>query len=362
MADCIDPEVWNAMRRIQQLTVIGTVALAASLVPARVWAGAQEQAAAEALFQDARNLMQGGKFAEACPKLVDSNKLDPAVGTLLYLGECYEKNGQTASAWVTFQTAAEAGNKANQPERAKVASDRANALLPKLSKITITVAAAANVAGLEVKRDGIDVGKATWGVGVPVDPGEHSIVAKAPGKKDWSKNVRVEPDGATANVDIPTLEDVTAKPPEAASPNAQSLTTGAKLDDTAFTSNGISQRQWAHVAGGIGILGLAAGTVFGLEANSKENQSHKDCLPNAPTECNPAGVDLRHSGHTYATMANVAFGVGAAGLITGVILRFTAPSATPTSEKATTTSSWRRFVFTPVVTERSSSLLVTGAF
>jgi hypothetical protein len=71
------------MRSIQKFTVVSIVALTASLVSTRVWAGAQEQAAAEALFQDARQLMQDGKFAEACPKLVDSNKLDPAVGTLL---------------------------------------------------------------------------------------------------------------------------------------------------------------------------------------------------------------------------------------------------------------------------------------
>ena len=171
------------MRSIHKHTVIGIVIAATSLAPNLSWAGAQEQAAAEALFQDARQLMKDGKFAEACPKLIDSNKLDPAVGTLLYLGECYEKNGQTASAWATFQAAAEAAKKAGQPERASVASDRANALLGKLSKITITVAAAADLTGLEVKRDGTDVGPATWGVGVPVDPGEHVIIAKAPGRE-----------------------------------------------------------------------------------------------------------------------------------------------------------------------------------
>ena len=143
------------MRSIHKHTVIGIVMAATSLVPNRSWAGAQEQAAAEALFQDARQLMQDGKFAEACPKLVDSDKLDPAVGTLLYLGECYEKNGQTASAWATFQAAAEAAHKAAQPERARVASDRASALFGKLSKITITVAAARRAPGLEVKRDGV---------------------------------------------------------------------------------------------------------------------------------------------------------------------------------------------------------------
>ena len=141
--------------------------------------------------------MQAGKFAEACPKLVDSNKLDPAVGTLLYLGECYERNGQTASAWGTFQAAADSARKDGQTDRAKVATDRANALFGKLSKISITVAETARVPALEVKRDGVDVGQATWGVDVPVDPGEHVVTAKAPGKKDWTRRVKIEAGGTS---------------------------------------------------------------------------------------------------------------------------------------------------------------------
>ena len=54
--------------------------------------------AAEAAFAEARALMQKGRFDEACPKLEASLSLDPALGTLLNLGDCYEKVGKTASA------------------------------------------------------------------------------------------------------------------------------------------------------------------------------------------------------------------------------------------------------------------------
>src|SRR3954468_2190760 len=71
---------------------------------------ASSQAAAQALFEQARKLMADGKFPEACPKLAESQRLDPGAGTLLNLGHCYEKSGRTASAWVTFKDAAAAAD------------------------------------------------------------------------------------------------------------------------------------------------------------------------------------------------------------------------------------------------------------
>ncbi|MCL2451247.1 MAG: hypothetical protein FWD17_20060, partial [Polyangiaceae bacterium] len=55
---------------------------------------ASEEAAAEALFEQGRDLMLAGRVAEACPKFAESERLDPAPGTLLNLATCYERNGQ----------------------------------------------------------------------------------------------------------------------------------------------------------------------------------------------------------------------------------------------------------------------------
>ena len=113
--------------------------------------GAGENAAAQALFDEGRRLMEQGDYAAACPKLESSQKLDPGAGTLLNLATCYEKNGQTASAWVTYQDAATASAD-RHPDWAERARARTAALAPILSRLTISVPA--KVDGLEITRDG----------------------------------------------------------------------------------------------------------------------------------------------------------------------------------------------------------------
>src|SRR5262249_5643835 len=126
-----------------------------------------EKAAAEALFEEGRRLVGQGAYGEACPKFADSQRLDPSPGTLLNLANCWEKLGRTASAWATYREAESAANAARRADYLAAAQRHAEALAPKLARLTVVVTK--SVDGLKVKRDGVGVESAEWGVALPVD-------------------------------------------------------------------------------------------------------------------------------------------------------------------------------------------------
>src|SRR5580692_11941446 len=105
-------------------------------------------AAATALFDEGRRLMDQHRWGDACPKLAESERLAPSGGTLLNLAECYEHTGQTASAWVAWKDAASRANAAGKADVEKRALAKAAALEPTLAHLTVTVDSASDVPGL----------------------------------------------------------------------------------------------------------------------------------------------------------------------------------------------------------------------
>src|SRR5687768_2018720 len=73
-----------------------------------------DSAAARALFAEGRSLMEGERFAEACPKFEESLRLDDGMGTQFNLAHCWDKLGRTASAWALFLDVAAAARAGNQ--------------------------------------------------------------------------------------------------------------------------------------------------------------------------------------------------------------------------------------------------------
>lgn len=181
-----------------------------------------DKIAAEALFDAGRALAKDGKLAEACPKFAESNRLDPGVGVLLYLADCYEKTGKLASAWLTWREALAAARVAKQADREKLAAQRASALESQLTRLQVDVPAESAVPGLVVLQDGAEVGSVLWGTPIPLDPGEHTLEARAPGRRSWSRTLLVGKQASVLAVRIPVLEKDAAPSVASTAPAASS--------------------------------------------------------------------------------------------------------------------------------------------
>lgn len=267
-----------------------------------------QRATAEALFQQATVLMEQKRFAEACEKFSGSQDLDPALGTLLYLADCYEQSGKTASAWALFREAAEKSKRAGQAEREQIASERAASLETRLSKLTLTVPPAARTAGLELSINGAAVPAASWNGPMPIDPGDALVEARAPGKKPWSARVKIANGATLKTLDVPRLAEAPRAAPAAKPPAPSS-----------------AQRTVGYVLGAAGIVALAAGGVLGYRAYKLDKKSKGECRTDEPNACTPDGVEQRDDAKAAAALSTIATISGAGLTVTGLALVITAP-------------------------------------
>ncbi len=145
---------------------------------------------AVALLKEGKKLVTEKKYDEACPKIAESYKLAPSPATLLDLALCHEKQGKLATAWGEMLDAETDARKAGRADIESRARANSKALEPKLPRVT--VALAANTPGIEIAIDGQKIELAALGKGRPVDPGEHKIVASAPGRKPWESTLSLK--------------------------------------------------------------------------------------------------------------------------------------------------------------------------
>ena len=293
--------------------------IAAAACDARAEPSEGGSAAAESLFQEARKLMDAKRYGEACPKLVASHKLAPAVGTLLNLADCYERAGQLASAWVRFHEAIALAQRLGRTDREKTAKERADKLEPRLIKLTIT----GREPGLEVKLDGNVLEATVLGTPVPVDPGKHTIDASAKGKKPFSTTVDVTDRARSPSVEIPALEA------EADTKTVTPATSPIENPPVDTRSSGSTQRVLGLVGMGLGGAGLVIGSIFGLRTSSKWSEAKEHCTG---IDCDRTGVELAAQAKNAGTVSTISFIAGGVCLVGGGILFFTAPSTSKKSD------------------------------
>jgi hypothetical protein len=236
------------------------------------------EARAKELFDAALAAAQKGNYRDACPKFRASYAINRKASTLFNLGVCYERNGQTASAWGTFSEAVGAARQAGHPDWSMQAAERVRALEPRLVKVTVVVPPEARVAGLTLTRDGATLTPSEWGLPTPVDPGDHVLSATAPGKTTWETTF-TSTEGAPLVVRVPPLasEPVVVAKPEVVAPPPPP-------PPPAFWS---PLRVAGLSTGGAGVVALGVGGVLALVAKGRYDASRRAC---PSTACQDAGA------------------------------------------------------------------------
>lgn len=276
-------------------------ALAESPAPGTV---PERRRAAEALFDEARNLMAAQRYAEACPKFAESQSLDAAVGTLLNLALCHEKLGKTASAFRNYRRAAAAAREKGQTEREEIAKGRAAALESRLSMLVITRPPSAWEEGLELRADGERIAPESRGEAIPVDPGECVITASAPGKRALRLEVTIPARAGSRTVaHVPTLEDL---------PGEGGLSAASR------------HKIAAGALGGAALISIVVGSALGAQAISRNNASQSHCIEG--NLCDAQGVVLRDEARLRGDVSTAAFIVGGAAAAGAITVWLTAPS------------------------------------
>ena len=324
-----------------------SAALIAALVVGAIDARAQAQTAggspeAEELFKQGRVALDATDYATACPKFAASLQLERAVGTLISLAECEERIGGLARARQHWQEAADLADGTNDRlNRGPFARQRFTQVDLRVPRLTLRLAANAPKE-TTVRRDDVTLGAAALGVPLPVDVGRHTITVTAPGRVSTTLDVSLA-EGEQKALEVAPMEPIAAAVPMPtpavdAAPQATPATPAAETP-----SNKSTQRTVAYVVGGVGIVGLALGSYFGLQTISKWSAARNDC-PNGCADGSP-GRNERNDAQTDGTISTIAFVAGGVALATGAVLFFTAPSShssssairvrvTPTAERS----------------------------
>ncbi|WP_437961309.1 hypothetical protein WME76_17840 [Sorangium sp. So ce119] len=265
---------------------------------------------AQALYDQATAELEAGRFASACGKLEEVTRLVPdGLGAKLTLAQCYEAWGKLASAWAQYTIVEALAAKAGQAERSARAGASAAALKPRLATLTVDVPEAVRAyRGLEIRRDGVPLGEPQWGASLPVDTGEHEIVATARNRKPWRRSAVVTADGETVSVAIPALEPDGRDEPARPRP-----------------ATGGAQRAAGLVVGGAGLIGAGVGVFFGVRAALKLNESNEAGHCHDGNLCDDVGYVAREQAVAAGDVSTVLLLAGGAALAGGVALFLTAP-------------------------------------
>lgn len=313
-------------RHLRNALAIAAVACA---LGAPSLARAAAPAPAEELFREGRALLDAKRYDEACPKLAESQRLEPGAGTLLALALCHEGQGKPATASMELKRASELGRRNGRADLAAAADKRARALEASVPHLVVQLPEGEG-STYDVRCDDQPIAASDLGAPIPMDPGEHRIDVTAHGKTARSYVVRISGAG-TVEIVVDALEDLrptaasnVAPAPPKTRARASGPVLGVPADPSRDEGRGGAQRTTGLVLVGAGIVGLGAGAYFGGRALSQSGEAKRTC-PKAGS-CSDNGGAANDRAKTSFKVSVISVAAGAGALTLGAIVYFLAPN------------------------------------
>ena len=178
------------MRRLGVSLAVVSWILAGAVGSAAADDGKQKRA--DELFEQGRKALADAgddktKIATACEKFDEAIKLDPeAPGTMLNLGLCNEKLDKYKTALYWFRKAQARASETKLLDYENAAKEHTVALALKVATIKIAFQGGSAPDGTKVKIDNDEIAPADY-LHAEVDPGHHTLVAGAPGRKIFTR-------------------------------------------------------------------------------------------------------------------------------------------------------------------------------
>lgn len=195
---------------------------------------------------------------------------------------------------------------------------------------------------VKVTIDGKVVASQLDGVAMPLDPGQHRVRLEAVSGAFYDRQLTIKEGEKKRPIAV-----VLGRPAEDAPPDEAPKVVEAPPDEAPpSASSGSGLRVAGFIVGGVGLAGLAVGTVFGVLAMG----SKSDAACTTDGYCAPGPLADARSQATVSTVSLIAGGVL---LATGITLVLVAPKSAPTESAL-------RLELSPMVGASYAGLLAGG--
>ncbi len=310
--------------RSRSVLLAGALGLCVAMLPAR--SHAQDETAranARTLATEGVSAFNASNWTSAIDFFERAESQFHSPVHLWYIAQSAEKASQLVKAQEACRKVEREGIADDASAGVLGARDGCAELLPTLDgripKLTVTVTGGEEGASFVVTRNGQLMPRALIGIPAPVDPGEQKLVATANGYISEEKVLTLA-EGASESITLELHVDPNAKIDEPEELDGEA----AKVED----KRGLPTPHWpAYVAWGVGLGGIAAGVVFGLDSQGKANDADDLCGDGGRASCaldagsNDADrvVELNDQAGTSQLISIIGYGVGGAALATGVV-------------------------------------------